>query len=274
MQLTFLGLELKTVIMKKLTLCSLVITLLFIPGLTFSQEIINDTIVKEIPDTLQQQIPDTLQQTIPDAVTKKEAKITNYSKGWGISLKASTLGLGLEVIRRQNQFFSFRLGATYFSYKREKTDTEFEVEKTYNVDLSGVTLIADWFVFGHLSSFHVSGGVAYNATTMDVTGYPINKYTIGSYDIPPEQLGDVIIKLTPNNVSPYLGAGFGNFISSNKKLTFNLQLGILYQDSPMVEFLATGMIEPTAEQVDIVAQNVEGFIFYPVLDVQITYKIK
>lgn len=252
--------------MKKLTLCSLVITLLFIPGLTFSQEIINDTIVKEIPDTLQ--------QSIPDAATTQDVKKTNRYKGWGISLKASTLGLGLEVIRRQNQFFSFRLGGTYFPYTRKKTDTEFEIEKTYSADLAGVTLIADWFVFGHLSGFHVSGGIAYNATTMDVTGYPINKYKIGSYDIPPEQLGDIIIKLTPNKVSPYVGAGFGNLISSNKKLTFNVQLGVLYQSSPMVEFLATGMIEPTAEQVDIVAQNVEGFIFYPVLDVQVTYKIK
>ncbi len=189
--------------MKKLTLCILAIILLIIPGMTFSQEINNDTIVKEVPDTIQ--------QLTPKVVTKQDVKTNSYN-GWGISLKASTLGLGLEVIRRQNQFLSFRLGATYFSYKREKADTEFEVEKTYDINLSGVTLIADWFVFGHLSSFHISGGIAYNATAMDVTGYPINTYTIGSYEIPAEQLGDVIIKLTPNKVSPYLGAGFGDFI--------------------------------------------------------------
>ncbi len=52
--------------MKKLTLCILAIILLIIPGMTFSQEINNDTIVKEVPDTIQ--------QLTPKVVTKQDVK--------------------------------------------------------------------------------------------------------------------------------------------------------------------------------------------------------
>lgn len=260
--------------MKKLIFFTLAIALLSIPGIVYCQEIVNDSIVKEVPDTLQLQTPDTLKQAIPDKDETTDIKPTPNFKGWGLSLKASTLGLGLEVIRRQNQFFTFRLGATYFPYESKNTDNEFEVEKTYKANFAAATLIADWFVLGHISSFHLSAGIAYNLTHVEVTGIPINTYTVGTYEIPPQQLGDVTIKLTPVEITPYFGAGFGNFISDKKKLTFNVQLGVLYQGSPIVDFTATGMIEPTAEQVDIVAKNVEAFIFYPVLDVQLVYKIK
>jgi len=258
--------------MKKIILYSLAITVLLIPGVLYSQEV-NDTISKEVQDTIQQKTPDTVVHVLPDTSTMKLAKVTNWHEGWGLSLKASTLGFGLEVIRRQNQFFAFRLGGTYYPYNAKKTDTEFEVEKTYNADFSALTLIADWFIIGHFSSFHLSGGVVYNLTNLTVDGVPINTYVIGTYPIPPSQIGDVTIKLTPVKFSPYLGAGFGNFISKKKKLTFNVQLGVLYQGPPKVEFTATGMVEPTAEQEHIVAKNVEGFTFYPILDVQIVYRL-
>ncbi len=259
--------------MKKLSLFLLVIAIIMIPGIIFSQEIIKDTTVTQLPDTLQQQLPDTLIKKKRDNISTAEVRITNYSKGWGISLKASTLGTGLEFIWRQNQFFAFRLGGTYFPWERRNTDTEFEVEKKYTAEFSAVTLIADWFVLGHFSTFHLSGGFVYNRTHLTVHGYPVNSYVIGSYQISPEQLGDLEIKVTPNKFSPYIGAGFGNFISNKKRLTFNVQLGMLYQAPPEIEFTAFGMIEPTSEQIDIAKHNVEGFIFYPVLDVQIVYRL-
>ena len=267
--------------MKKLSLFVLIITMLMIPGINFSQEVITDTLATDVSDTLQQQLPDTLQQKVPDTMIekksddkpKKKAKSSGIHQGWGISLKAGTLGIGMEVIRRQNQFLTIRVGGSYFPYKYGKSDTEFEVEKTYRADLGGVTLIADWFVMGSLSGFHLSGGLAYNMTNLTVTGVPINTYTIGTYTIPPEQLGDLEIKVEPNKFSPYLGLGFGSLISSTSRLTFNFQLGILYNAKPKIEFVATGMIQPTAEQIGIVEQNVEGFIFYPVIDFQIAYRL-
>lgn len=233
--------------MKKLFTYCLTLGILFFPTLSFSQ---GDS------------------ESNPK---KEDTKI--ITSGWGLSLKASTLGVGLEVVRKQNQFLTLRLGGTYFPYTSSNTDEEFEVEKTYNADFSAVTLIADWFILGHLSSFHLSGGIAYNMCNLTVDGTPINKYEIGSYVIPPEQLGDLQIKLTPNKFSPYLGAGFGNFLSSEKRLTFNIQLGVLYLNSPKVDFNASGMIEPTADQEEIVASNVEGLIFYPVLDFQLVYRL-
>lgn len=264
--------------MKKLFLSLLAIALLMSPGLIFSQEVIidttkTDTIQKQIPDSLQLQKPQKIKKKRSDDKATAEVKITNYGKGWGVSLKASTLGFGLEFIRRHNQFLAMRLGATYFPYKHSKTDTEFEVLKKYTTDFGAVTLIADWFVIGHFSTFHLSGGLVYNNTYLTMKGRPVNTYKIGTYVIPMQQLGDIEIKVKPNKFSPYLGAGFGNFISAKKRITFNVQLGVLYQAPPKIEFIATGMIEPTAEQIDIVEHNVEGFIFYPVLDLQIVYRL-
>ncbi len=266
--------------MKTLILYPLTIAFFLISGYTYSQELsdtiskaIQDTLKKELPGKLQVKTPDTVKIKTPDTAHMQLARVTNWNKGWGLSLKVSSLGVGLEIIRRQSQFFSFRLGGTYLPYTFKKTDTEFEVEKTYNAYFSGATFLADWFIIGHFSSFHLSGGVVYNYSHLIVDGVPINTYSVGSYEIPQEQLGDVRIKLTPVKFSPYLGAGFGNFISNKKRLTFNVQLGVLYQAPPKVEFTATGMIEPTAEQDDIVAKNVEGFIFYPILDVQIVYRL-
>jgi hypothetical protein len=266
--------------MKKLLL-ALAVAFFITTGLAFCQEA-GDTLKKSLPDTINPVLPDSANIKVQDDLKKimkkkdhsdNEPEISNRGKGWGLSLKASTLGFGLEVIRRQNQFFTFRLGGTYFPWERRNTDVEFEVEKTYTANFSAVTLIADWFVIGHFSTFHLSGGFVYNKSNLKVDGIPSNTYTIGSYTIPPEQIGDISIRLTPNKFSPYLGAGFGSFISNKKRLTFNVQLGILYQGPPEVEFNATGMIEPTAEQIEIVARNMEGFIFYPVLDLQIVYRL-
>ena len=196
-----------------------------------------------------------------------------FKPGWAIGVKASSLGFGLELVKSFSPKFNLRLGGSYYKQNYNLNFLEdFDAIGVTYTSVGSVTLIADWQIS---RIFHISGGVMYNMTTMEVESKATEYRKIGTIDISPETQGSIYYQLNPNDICPYLGIGIGNTISPNKVVSFNFDLGAVYQGSPKVVLEATGMVAPTAneEQRQLLENNVKEYRFFPLINFQLGFRI-
>ena len=244
--------------MKKVLLHFILLLVLF-PGLLFSQS-----------DTA------SLQQNSPSVVDNHKNR-----SGFGVAVKLSTFGPGIEIIKAFNFPLNLRLGGTFFKDNRDisvyiSTDT-----KTVNHILLGtISLMADW-QFG--SVFHITLGGFYNFTEETIDVYSDGPQYIGEIEVTEESLGYTSTMISVSKVNPYFGIGFGRSISKNRLVGFGIDLGAAYIGSPKVTLTATGMVSPTAEPYptedgyasndEIIENNIKNFQFYPYINFQLSFRL-
>ncbi len=203
-----------------------------------------------------------------------ESTPVNKSRsGFGIALKVSTFGPGLELIKSFNAPINLRLGGSYFPQKFDaKLNDVWPVNTHNDVRLGSVYLIADW---QFISDMHLTAGVLYNMIWYSVQAHPTTELHMGEAVVSPETLGSVTYAFEPNPICPYLGIGYGNSISRSKVLSMALDLGVVYHGSPKASLEATGMVSPTAseEQRQILEENVKELKFYPMISLQLSFRI-
>lgn len=217
--------------------------------------------------------------SIPIQLLSQESDLSNnektddFSPGWAIGIKASTLGFGGEIVKSFNESFNLRLGGSYFKQKYSLSFADAIADDSWTYTTVGsVSLIMDW----HFSRVvHLSAGVLYNMSVLKVESLPTESQNIGDIEVTPETIGTLTYQLTPNEICPYFGIGFGRSISKNKVVSFNFDLGAVYQGSPKVSLEATGMVSPTAneEQRKLLEDNVKDLRFFPFLNFQLSFKI-
>ncbi len=203
----------------------------------------------------------------------KIIKTTKFTPGWGIGIKASSLGLGADIVKSFNSSFTLRLGASYLKKDFKISTFDDLGGSAFNYTTVGsVSLLFDWYF---ARSVYVSAGLMYNMSILEFESKADKSQYIGVIEITPETMGSITYTLKPNEICPYLGIGFGHTISRNKLVAFNVDLGMLYQGSPKVTLDATGMVAPTAneEQRQLLQDNVKGYMFYPFLNFQLSFKL-
>lgn len=211
--------------------------------------------------------------TSSDETMELTTKTKNFTAGWGVGIKASTFGFGADIVKSFNNNFTLRLGASY--YKQDFKVAQFDdlgAEALNYTKLGSVSLLFDYYVF---RSVYLSAGVFYNMNSVEFESKATESQTIGNIEVSPETVGSVSYTLNPNEICPYIGIGFGHTISRNKLVSFNVDLGALYQGSPKVLLDATGMVSPTAnpEQQQLLQDNVEQWQFYPFINFQLSFRI-
>lgn len=236
--------------MKKLTTLILLVGCLFVYTDTFSQD-----------------------ATSSDESIEVTTKTKDFPSGWGIGIKASSIGFGADIVKSFNQNFTLRLGASYFKkdFKVAKLD-DLKAEALNYTSLGSVSLLFDYYIF---KSVYISVGGFYNFSTLEFESAATESQKIGNIVVTPETIGSITYTLKPNELCPYLGIGFGHTISRNKLLAFNFDLGALYQGSPKLLLEATGMVSPTAneEQRQLLEDNVKDWKFYPFLNFQLSFRL-
>jgi len=194
---------------------------------------------------------------------------------YAISLKASTIGMHLELFRSLNSSFNVHVGGSFFKYNYKTTPG---AKDDYSLDahltLNNFTALVDWMPFESYS-FRVSGGICYNNNNPDVLAVPAVNKVIGGDVYNKDNLGNMGVNLTFNSLNPYLGVGMGNPLSEGRKIGYTFDLGFYYQGAPGVGLKAEGLLAPSASpaQEAIVEHNLKWFKFYPVLSFGITYKL-
>lgn len=192
----------------------------------------------------------------------------------GASVRAGTLGLGLEFNVGLAETLTLRLGYSTYDYD----DTIEETDVTYDgeIKLRNPSALFDWHAFG--GGFRLSFGAVATDTKVEATGRP----TGGTYELDGQvftaaQVGSLrgTVKMG-NSVSPYVGFGWGNPVDAAGRVTFLFDIGAVYMGTPEVDLTATcgtGVSTATCNRLqaavqqeqDDLAEDATLYEWYPVI---------
>ena len=195
-----------------------------------------------------------------------------WAEGPGLIAKAGTLGLGLDIGWAFNESFGGRISLNAFNY--DDTFTESNIEYEGEVDLATAGLLLDW----HPSrgNFRLTAGVYANNNELAAKGKPTGGFfEINGVQYPASSIDSLSGVVDFDNVSPYLGLGFGTMSKSG--LRFSFDLGVLYQKPTATLNVVCGASLPgpacaqlqsdvAAEQAQL-NQDIDDYRFYPVVAV-------
>lgn len=154
----------------------------------------------------------------------------------GVSMRAGTLGAGIDFNIGVTEKLNVRLGYSAF----EHDDTIEDTDVVYDAELSleNATALVDYHVFG--GGFRLTFGAVGASTEVDVVGTPTGGvYEIGDQSFSAAEVGSLTGKIEMgNDVAPYVGIGWGNTVDAAGRITFLFDLGAVYTGSPTVELNA------------------------------------
>ena len=155
---------------------------------------------------------------------------------FAVAVRAGTPGVGLDLDLGVSPYWGLRVGFAGFNIDHSLSTTD--VDYDGRLKLRTVTGLLDWYVFG--GGFHLTAGVAGNATKLDVAGRPSQgSYTINGVTYSSTQLGSLSGQLKfGNSVSPYLGLGWGNPAGEDGRVHFLFDVGAIYGGTPSVSLSA------------------------------------
>jgi hypothetical protein len=187
--------------------------------------------------------------------------------------RLGTLGIGPDVDWRPESLVGVRADAGFFGF-----DENFHagrVEYNGNVHLESYGLTADVYPF--MGAFRVSAGARLNENDLRAQSAPGQALTFGSVTLPASSFGTVAGKVTFDKFSPYLGFGWDAEILPH--LMFTSDLGVMFNGNPKASVIASGpaaAIPGSAATVAGYQQDVQnavnGYAYYPVLEIGLAYK--
>lgn len=161
-----------------------------------------------------------------------------HAGGWAVGAKLGTLGLGPEIYRSLTPTINVRAGFNTFSF--DDSDTQDDVTYDYEVDLNTVGAMLDWHVFN--GGFRLSAGALANGNEISMIAKPTGTYTIGNQTYTAADVGTLTGKVDFESVAPYLGLGWGNPVGIGKRMSLNVDIGVLFTGSPVVALGANGAL--------------------------------
>lgn len=194
---------------------------------------------------------------------------------FALSAKAGTLGIGLETAMNLNENFNARLGMNAFEYDYDGQESGIDYD--FEFSLLTVAGLLDWFPFEQ--GFRITGGVMLNDNTVDFKATPTGSYNIGGVTYTAAEVGSLTGDIDFEDISPYLGVGWGNPFGTENSWSLNLDLGVMYQGTPEITYNTNGTLsnDPTfranleRERQDV-EDELDSFEFYPVFSIGISYR--
>lgn len=193
--------------------------------------------------------------------------------GLSIGAKAGTMGFGGELGLAITPGIHLRLGGSYFRYEIDLEAFQSEVKGSSYAQVGSVSVLAN---FHPARYFYLSAGVLYNMFEAGIYGLPANPITIGNIQANPDEVGYLEVTMKPGmNINPYAGIGFGRAVSKNRVVSFNIDLGAAFMDSPKADIQSTGMLTPTSseDQKRQLNENIAWVQFYPMINFQLSFRI-
>ena len=217
------------------------------------------------------------------AMPGAHASSRTSAMNFGLSLRAGTLGAGLDLDAALNRSFTVRIGYSGFTLNHSLNTTD--VNYHGSLKLSTVTALLDWYPFK--GGFHLTAGVAGENTRLDVTGEPVaGTFTINGQTYTSSQL----VALTgrakfSQSAAPYIGLGWGNPVGTNSRLHFLFDIGAIYTGHPVVTLNAQcGSLAPAgsplcseiqtnaANEQRVLYNKINKFQWYPVVDLGVAVR--
>lgn len=127
-------------------------------------------------------------------------------------------------------------------------------------------------------AFFVSGGAYFGRRRLDMTSQPMAPVEIGDVTYTPAQVGRIDGQAKLSDVQPFLGLGFDNTFSGERKWGFRALLGVAFSDEPKVRLSASGgtlnadpsfQAELRKEEAQV-REDAKDFRYFPVIQVGVS----
>lgn len=202
------------------------------------------------------------------------SSLATQAGNFAIGPKVGTLGVGAEGLFKFNDFLSFGAQINGFKYSKK-------LDKG-NVGYSGKLKLLN---FGGTANFHpflggfkITGGLFANFNKIDVNATPNKNITLNGNTYTPAEIGKLTGAVKFGRVSPYLGMGYDSAFSSVTPLSFNCDVGVLFQGKPKTDVSATGLLKGNAQLIKDANKNLynasnKSYVrFYPVISLGLKYR--
>ena len=205
-----------------------------------------------------------------------------HADGIAVGAKVSTLGIGPEITIGLTDAINIRLGANFFNM--DKTLTEGGNEFDFALKMSNYTAFADFHIFG--GGFRLTGGAMNNkGNILSGIANSANNYDINGTSYTNVEVGDLKGELRMGqDISPYLGLGWGNNIGGTSNFSFNFDLGVFFTGVPKASLTTTGgtlasnaaanqiLQDNLAREQDKILEDIKDFKYYPMVSISIAYR--
>lgn len=187
---------------------------------------------------------------------------------FGVGVKASTLGAGIELGFPLSESFVFR-GALN-KYSRDDDQTIDDIDYDAELDLKSTALFLDWHPMQ--GSFHLTAGYLFSNSELTATATPTGTYDIGGQPYTADVTLHGAIDL---GSGPYVGLGWGNLPA--KGFGFTFELGAVSQGTPDASLTVSGadkdLIDPAdiAQEEQNMQDDLDEFDLYPVVSLGVSY---
>ena len=217
---------------------------------------------------------------------QKERKLGPLNEHSGVAFEpqVSSLGLGMDITARVAENVNARAGFGIWSltedYKRTDVKYNADIKLRSGAAVMDIYPIAD-------TEFRLSGGLILNGNkvnstgqseTVVVAGVQQQVYTIGGRTFTADQVGTLSGEITFPLVAPFVGVGWGNAVKPGRRLGFTVDLGVMIHGTPQISLRATNQsVTPNLQtsidkEIEDLKAEFDGFKFYPVLQVGISYQ--
>ncbi len=209
------------------------------------------------------------------AITTVLASSPALSDGLAATLKAGTLGVGLELSGGPGKYVNARAGVNYFDY--DYSDEYESIDYSLQLELRSVAALLDWHPVG--GSFRLTSGMLFNQNELAADAKPSDFYEIDGTRYPAALVGDLSGDIGFDDYAPYVGLGWATDNGGDGGFGMSVDLGVAYQGSPEVRLTASGPIagDPVF-QADLeaerqaLADDLEDYKYYPVVALGFNYR--
>lgn len=193
--------------------------------------------------------------------------------GVGLTVKAGTLGGGLEATVGANDYLGFRFGVNMMSAGPSLSRDEGSIKT--DLDWLSYDALVDLYVFG--GGFRVTGGGLINKNKFKMKADLTKSVSLDGQDY---SLNDLNGQVTFSELAPYLGIGYGNAVGADGRWHFACDFGVMFQGSPKVAASATASdpaLQPYVDdalsrEVAKIQNDANAFKYYPVISVGVSYR--
>jgi hypothetical protein len=198
-----------------------------------------------------------------------------YAIGLGVTGKASSLGIGIEVTKSLVPMVNIRGGVNFFNYTFNRTKSGNDYD--FDLKLKSFSILVDLHpILGR--GFRISGGVVFNDNHMEMLGLGGGSYSIGNQTYTAADIGVLRGTVDFKPFAPYLGIGWGNATSG--RFGIAMDLGLAFQGSPQVALVASGPISSNPifiQELNRENRELENdtreFKYYPVIGVGLSFNL-
>jgi hypothetical protein len=200
--------------------------------------------------------------------------------GIGVTASLGTTGAGVHLVVPMEATLNGRFGINYYKHDFDKRSGGINYDA--DAKLQTFDALFDWYAFTN-TQFRLTGGVVYNGNEVTARARPNSdgQYVISGRTYSAASVGTLDGDVDFHKAAPYIGIGWGNALTPNKRWNFSADLGTYYQGKGQVNLISRGC---TTSQVTclLVANSVAteearltnelaDHKFFPVLRASVSY---